>query len=528
MKNMQSKIIKIVLCFLIVFTLSACGEKQANSQNVENENSVDDSKESSSFEEILSNRYEAVDYMQCTDETVIEFEDQKLYEDIVGKVGKTEGEDITYGDVKEIKFLDLDTEYTNLEPLKYFEGLEEVSCYINEENKKDIKKIFKEYNRLPQLWTLSCSVEIGEEAKEIFGELTNLSSFRLTRSGEWKNLDFLENVSNLEVLELKDCYSIEDISMIKNMENLNSLEIDDCDMIKILGDVTFSGITRLNFSSSEITNLEFLKAFPELTELSLDLNENVVDISNINELQKLEKIEIKDCASLLNIGQLNNLSMLNTLMIYNCNNFNGFEGSNNLNNLSWLKISCCDSFKDLAGIEKLSNLDTLTIINCEAITLMDSLVYAEGVEFSHLRNLILNDQPCGYEYIGSYFPYLKSIEVEDCFNFGLRGYGVAGEIESISISGCEAFTSIGEIDNYPNLKSLSITGCRNFKVAPSIGRVNSLERLELSFCPNLYFISGIEALPNLKELYISSCDEFFSGETIESVEVYKEMVNAQQ
>ena len=53
------------------------------------------------------------------------------------------------------------------------------------------------------------------------------TNFPFPRSSDFLNLDFLEETTGLETLDIFNCFELEDVSMLENLENLKKVRVNE-------------------------------------------------------------------------------------------------------------------------------------------------------------------------------------------------------------------------------------------------------------------------------------------------------------
>jgi hypothetical protein len=238
--------------------------------------------------------------------------------------------------------------------------------------------------------------------------LDSLAEFRTTcgfpqlvelnlSASEIKNLNFLKQMPNLQVLEL-NCPGLNDFSGLSNLSALEELEMDqfheddlaclnNCSSLFNLSIYCADSLTSLESiqelnqleslflqNCDKITNLAPLVNLPKLKSLDLGLKANAIvkDISVLGNLTNLRDLNI--CSDLLvDVSWMVGLANLNEVNFWNCSKLSSLNGFSSLSGLRHLNLSCCTSIKDVDALSGLTDLNELYLSNCEALSCINGL-----------------------------------------------------------------------------------------------------------------------------------------------------------
>ena len=193
-----------------------------------------------------------------------------------------------------------------------------------------------------------------------------------------------ENSTNLRILSVSHVIGTERwknkfFPNLKNATNLNSLSMTRLDNLNVykLSDFVIDemqSVKSLNISGStpsgrqsKLISLDGIEKFPNITILYSNFTDNILDISNIKNCMKLERVYL----SYANIQSLNGLENLISLQILDLknNNISSLKPLENLTNLQILNlsnnvISDSSAYTDTDGSTKrYNNLDILANLN---------------------------------------------------------------------------------------------------------------------------------------------------------------------
>ena len=225
---------------------------------------------------------------------------------------------------------------------------------------------------------------------------------------EIQNLNFLEQMPNLQVLEL-NCPGLNDFSGLSNLSALEELEMDQfheedlaclthCYSLLNLSIYRADLLTSLESiqelkqlgslflqNCDEITNLAPLVNLPNLKSLDLGLKDNAIvkDFSVLRNLTDLRDLTV--CSDLLvDVFWMVGLVNLNEVNFWNCSKLSSLNGFSTLSDLRQLNLSCCSSIKDVDALSGLTDLNELYLSNCEDLSCINGLKSLINLEYLDL------------------------------------------------------------------------------------------------------------------------------------------------
>lgn len=304
-------------------------EEPADSQTViENESgSILENKEP---EDTIAENEEEV----LTDDYVITIADERMLEKVREVTGVTEG-DITYGDVKDIAEFEIPEGASNATCLKYFTGLEKLSCGVCSELEVDIDNL----NNLTDL---------------------KLVGVKLT------TLEEIENLTNLTNLDL-ECPNLTTLDGIGNLTNLTSVRLVCPNLTDLGGMELLPNVTFLSLWCDNMTTLEGIENVPNVTFLFLR-GSNLSALEGIEKLPNLTEVDLWYCNGLTTLKEIGSLTNLTILKLGCCDNLTTLEGTGALSNLVELWIQGCANMKTLEGTGNLYSQVMLLVDNCDKIS----------------------------------------------------------------------------------------------------------------------------------------------------------------
>jgi Leucine-rich repeat (LRR) protein len=225
-------------------------------------------------------------------------------------------------------------------------------------------------------------------------------------------------------------------------------------------------ITELDCRNWEIDRVAGIEILTNLTELDLQQNFDITDVSRIGELTNLQTLEIAQ-NSIEDISSFSNLTKLTFLDA----DYNNIEDVSSLSDLNLTELNLDYNQIDSLDFSNLLKLETLNL-NYNDIVDISNLSGFENLQFVGLdRNDIIDISPL------SDLEYLETINVR------------RNEITTLTL------------DNLPSLSSLDAR--YNEIVTLELSNLDSLETLKLS-SNSISDISEIGNLTNLETLYLDS------------------------
>ena len=273
------------------------------------------------------------------------------------------------------------------EALSLMKGLKKIDVFhdVSGEDLKGLHPIsIGSYVNDPK--QLASLLEAPEMVKEIFfhagvDSLEGLEEFiNLERlyidSSEITNLDPLASLSNLKELHFESMEGGVDISVLETLKELTSLSLDIEDIRSLSFVRNIKNLDSLAIHSGSLLNLEGLESAEKLTKLSVVRCFEIKDMSSIENLLKLEKLELElpyDCKE-------PNLSKLNNLKELHVEGFRSGEYLSGMKELEKLSIKWCN-FESFPDLSTLPLLRELTYYSENPITTtIDFLMGAESLE----------------------------------------------------------------------------------------------------------------------------------------------------
>ncbi|MFV0366164.1 MAG: hypothetical protein ACK5JS_06640 [Mangrovibacterium sp.] len=460
----------------------------------------------------------------CDDDSyVINFLDANLKSALLEKLGKSDTENITCGDAKKVKSLDLEAMgIKNMEGIEYFINLDSLSLalnpisnyalvdslnllYLNKDYEGShivtFNDVYVEELLRKEFAKLDPPLEVAEAEPLTYDLLKKLEKINLSDnprmkkfiSGDLEGLQFCTNVSSLTI-------------MIGSTEEYPADRVD-LTPVKNMANVETSRLRGIDFTKTSLEALGHLASIEELTFSSclfydFDANKGA-DLSPLSKLTKIKTLNLSGvpCA-LLDMTPLNTLVNIEQLMLNNTmvKDENGDVMPFDISFLSGAtKLKNCNLIQ--SGVRNLSPLES-----CDAL----EILYLGGngnIEASSMSTL--NSKP-----------NLIRLGLEGC---GMTNNGLAALLNGanwpkliiLGLGGNE-FTDLSPIKsaNIPYFTSKSASGdngtslisLANAKVTElsPLGDLVTLQSLELDKAAIISF-TGLEKL-KLTELYANDTE----------------------
>ncbi|GMN61857.1 hypothetical protein TIFTF001_030947 [Ficus carica] len=273
-------------------------------------------------------------------------------------------------------------------------------------------------------------------------------------------------------------------------------------------------LVELNLWRSKLEKLwDGVQNFGSLKVLHLEESENLIEIPNLSQALKVEKIYLTGCTSLKRLpSSIGKLKSLQLLHLDRCSKLEYLpEISEPMPNLRMLNLSESGIIGLPKSIYNLIGIESLVLNGCQNLKSLPTSIR----ELKSLKELRLSF--CSkLEYLPEILEPMPNLRVLELSESGIIDlpksiYNLIG-IESFVLNECQNLKSLPtticlpeSIYNLIGIESLVLIGCQNLRSLPtSIPELKSLKELRLSFCSKLEHLPEIlEPMPNLKVLDLS-------------------------
>ncbi len=335
--DMMKKILAFLLTICMVFSLTACTGTPTGDGDTTGENSGNQTENT----EPEINEFEGEDY-------VIEFVDKEIEDAVREQLALQSGGDVMASRAAQVNSLYLDMP-TSLDDLKHLQNLESLTFYAYEDDFD--YTVLKEVTSLTSI-AIKSRTEIAVDIS-FLSELTNLKHLEIS-AVDIADISFLSTSESLESLRLS-VENLTDISEVAKIPNLTelTLTLNEIDISQV------SGLTQLThlglYAGDEAIEIGFLRDFENLTSLIVGFN--ATDISVFGELTNLTKLEYAygDTLSNDDAGFLANLTNL-TYLIIGISDLTPISGLTNLTHLTCIGTGVTD-ISPLSGLTELTHLN---------------------------------------------------------------------------------------------------------------------------------------------------------------------------
>ncbi|KAL0792973.1 hypothetical protein Bca101_064350 [Brassica carinata] len=261
---------------------------------------------------------------------------------------------------------------------------------------------------------------------------TNIESLDLSETGIVEVPPWIEKFSKLSVLHMNGCINLETLPTGINLQSLDSLYLSGCSKLRTSPDIS-TNIKSLYLSETWIEEVpQWIEKFSNLRYLEMKGCINLKTLPTGINLQTLEYLDLSGCSKLrtfpyisTNISKLilnetgieevscwiENLSRLESLEMKRCINLETLPTGINLLSLSWLDLMGCSKLRTFPDIS--TNIKTLDLSETgieevpQWIEKFSSLEYLEMKRCNKLEYVSLNI---------SKLKLLKRVDLSDCFN----------------------------------------------------------------------------------------------------------------
>ncbi|KAG7948105.1 hypothetical protein I3843_14G130100 [Carya illinoinensis] len=314
---------------------------------------------------------------------------------------------------------------------------------------------------------------------------------------------------NLIVLEMPNS-CIEQLwteSMV--LPNLKELNLGDCENLIEMPNLTNAPkLEKINFSRcKKLSEVHpSIKVLKQLQELRMSFTQIKQLWKGLAVLPNLKELDLGDCENLIEIPDLSEAPNLEKIDFSNCKKLSEVHPSIKvLKQLQELRMSFTRIKQLWKGLVVLPNLKELDLGYCENLIEIPDLSGAPNLEiinFSNCRSLC------------KFHPSIKKHKRLQKLNMSgtqikqlWKGLVVSPNLKELDLGDCENLIEIPNLSGAPNLEIINFPNCRSLcKVHPSIKKLKRLQELRMSGTRIKQLWKGLAVLPNLKELDLGDCD----------------------
>lgn len=389
-----------------------------------------------------------------------------------------------------------------------------------------------------------------------FQSLTSLDGIEFYQSLEWLDIFGCEKITDISALEKLP--ALQRVESITEYQSYQRIELPNCDLHPSLLRLKNTSIDlciknwietknmgsektqTIMISCKRMTNMEWLRGFPNLKKLSISCKElldikglrfvpnlvnldikdaEIVDLQGLETLTNLEELQILSCSKVKRIDQVENLGKLIDIRLQDNDSLESVEGMIKNKNIQlsreWISFYSLPSLKkmgDLSGFIKLKRFDFSGSFNQELVH--DFVTAKLPIEFDITQKKVV---------INESIPIKFPIKLTHCTEFNLKGSGLTElyleNYRSKSLSGLESMSllkkmTISESDELETLNGLNnLPALQDFKLnklklladIDSLKEMSSLHSLSMIKLPNIKKCSSIASLSTLETMEVVDC-----------------------
>ncbi|XP_028789552.1 putative disease resistance protein RGA3 [Neltuma alba] len=325
-------------------------------------------------------------------------------------------------------------------------------------------------------------------------KILSIGGYFGTQFPQWMGNPALKYLSNLELVDCKNCF---DISPLEKLPSLTNLSL--------------SNLNLLQYVDNESYNNGVVRGFTTLKFLLLEKLPNLVKLSRVdgdNMFPCLSTLQTSQCPKLI-LPCLPSVTELKLLKESNGVLLGSIQNLRNLECLWFIKDKDLISFPNgmLGGLVCLKELHIHSLDKLEVLpTELGNLNALEELHIAGCKNLkTLAEQA----FQGLYS--LKRLRICGYTKFKLSaGFQYLAALEDLTIAGCPEVKDLPEaLQHIVALQSLKLYDLPNLALLPDwLGNLRTLKSLVISNCPRLMSLPmSIQSLSSLKELGIYGCPD---------------------
>lgn len=349
--------------------------------------------------------------------------------------------------------------------------------------------------------------------------LIDLQTLTLINNFNLQSIEGIESLKNLKSLVIMGSDNIINIEEIDKLSELKELSIGGDDNLQSIGDFkSLNKLTTLTIGDNAvIKNLtELAPCFRNISSLTIDLSFEIKTLEGIENFKKLKKLTLSRVYYLENIQQIRSLPNLEELIIYGNANLINLNGIEDATKLSMLKISNNKGLTSLTSLNKLEHLRVLSIIENE------NLKNLEGVEaFSNLSTLELKDN-INLESLSTIgmLQQLQNLTLEGNDLLEYNELSALLNLKSLSISLHYGIKTLEILSKLTNLTSLTLI--KNIEIFKGIEKLKALTSLVIK---ENDLIENLDEIKNLKQITSLTLDGNLYLENIRAIKGLKQINN---
>ncbi|MBU3580468.1 hypothetical protein ICN19_00390 [Polynucleobacter sp. AP-Capit-er-40B-B4] len=307
----------------------------------------------------------------------------------------------------------------------------------------------------------------------------------------------LEGLSNLETLCLTPIDGIApDLSKFGPMPKLKTLKITGRRWNPLGGLKTLQGLIapklkEVDLSSIQMEDISALMQSPEITSLSLQENESLVNLEGIKACApNLLEFNLEGCKQVAHLDPLAEATKLEALNLQQCESICSLEPLASCKSLHTLNIENCKNLLSLKGLEKLP-LEYKANYSGNFEFSLDGCISLTSLEYFPLSNDLIT--------------HLSLTNTKSLKNFS--GLPQLSKVSNLNATN-SGLVSLKDVISMPALKEIDFNNCSSLQDARPLGALSNLKTIDLSK-------SGVEEMPqswssSVTEITLKDCDSLKS------------------
>ncbi|MHC9088606.1 hypothetical protein ACXIHB_07835 [Tenacibaculum sp. IMCC1] len=230
---------------------------------------------------------------------------------------------------------------------------------------------------------------------------------------------------------LKNLSGFEDVTLTSNEARLVIINNNELTNVEALSKITALGSLRIlnNKSLQNLSGFHKLKTIRQ--ELSISLNPSINNLTALQNLSKLHKVNIIGNDSLENLNGLEQITEVNAVVIKNNTSLKTMEGLQNLtscelyftieNNTKLTKLNGLSSLKSVGAIKIINNASLASISNLSSLTSVSYLIEVKDnsnlTSLNGVQNIVYDNSPTNKELFIQNNPKITTLDALSNYTF---------------------------------------------------------------------------------------------------------------
>jgi Leucine-rich repeat (LRR) protein len=263
-----------------------------------------------------------------------------------------------------------------------------------------------------------------------------------------------------------------------------------------------AGITELDLSGMEISDLTWLRKLTGLTTLDLSNCAALQDLGPLADLPQLTFLNLASDPGIDTLDPLSGLKQLTALNLADCIGVYALDALAGFDALQSLQLSGATWIHDLAPLARLDELRWLAMDRCPGISDLGPLERLHRLTELYLQGStsIVDLAPL------SYLTNLESLDLTACTQ--IKDIGPLWRLTRLTYLGlreCPKITDFTALAGFTRLPSLNLNDCTGLSNLEAVGKLSNLSLLYLCRCPEITDLKPLGALSKLVSLALNGC-----------------------